>query len=170
VWFRYPTRKNDWILKGLNLKISPNETVALVGESGCGKSTIVSLLLRFYDVNYGKITIDGVDIKDYNLRQLRHQMSLVMQEPTLFNYSILENILYGESNASNSEVKEAAQIANALEFIDSKALLEGGQALDNSAVGLLRELERHEKEITEEIGAELYRMKLKSMKKIAKDE
>ena len=102
MWFRYPTRKNDWILKGLNLKINTQETVALVGESGCGKSTIVSLILRLYDVDYGKITIDGVDIRDYNLRQLRHTMSLVMQEPILFNYSILENILYGDSQATNS--------------------------------------------------------------------
>ena len=70
------------------MKIRPNETVALVGESGCGKSTIVSLLMRFYDVDYGKITIDEVDIRDYNLRQLRQAMSLVMQEPTLFNYTI----------------------------------------------------------------------------------
>ena len=68
VWFRYPTRKNDWVLRGLNLEISPNETVALVGESGCGKSTLVSLLMRFYYVDFGSITIDGVDIKDYNLR------------------------------------------------------------------------------------------------------
>jgi ABC-type multidrug transport system fused ATPase/permease subunit len=67
VWFRYPTRKDDWILKGLNLKIMPNETVALVGESGCGKSTLVSLILRFYDVSSGKITVDGIDIRDYDL-------------------------------------------------------------------------------------------------------
>lgn len=70
-------------------------------------------------------------------------MSLVMQEPTLFNYSILENILYGDSNASNSEIKEAAQIANALEFIDSKSLLEGGVAADTTATGLLKELEKN---------------------------
>ena len=108
VWFRYPTRKNDWVLKGLNLVISQNETVALVGESGCGKSTIVSLIMRFYDVDHGSITVDGVDIRDYNLKSLRHAMSLVMQEPTLFNYNILENILYGESNALNSEVLKAA--------------------------------------------------------------
>ena len=68
VWFRYPSRKNDWVLRGLNLHISPNETVALVGESGCGKSTLVSLLMRFYDVDYGYIKIDGIDIRDYNLR------------------------------------------------------------------------------------------------------
>jgi ABC-type multidrug transport system fused ATPase/permease subunit len=67
VWFRYPTRKTDWVLKGLNLKINPEERVALVGESGCGKSTMVSLILRFYDVDSGAIYIDGVNIKEYNL-------------------------------------------------------------------------------------------------------
>jgi ATP-binding cassette subfamily B (MDR/TAP) protein 1 len=77
VWFRYPTRKNDWILKGLNLKILPNETVALVGESGCGKSTIVSLILRFYEVNDGSILLDGVDIRDYDLVSLRQSLGLV---------------------------------------------------------------------------------------------
>ena len=78
MWFRYPTRKEDWVLKGLNLKIRPNETIALVGESGCGKSTLVSLLLRFYDVDDGKITIDGYDIRDYDLNSLRHALGLVM--------------------------------------------------------------------------------------------
>ena len=63
MWFRYPTRKNDWVLKGLNLVIRPNEAVALVGESGCGKSTLVSLILRFYDVDMGEILIDGINIK-----------------------------------------------------------------------------------------------------------
>jgi ABC-type cobalamin/Fe3+-siderophores transport system ATPase subunit len=171
VWFRYPTRKNDWVLKGLNLKIRPNETVALVGESGCGKSTIVSLVLRFYDVDYGKITIDGVDIRDYNLKQLRHQMSLVMQEPTLFNYSILENILYGEPQASNSEIEKAAQIANALEFIGSKNLLsEEEDANDRSAITAVKQFTQNERVLIQELGQELYRMKLKELKKIAKDE
>jgi ABC-type multidrug transport system fused ATPase/permease subunit len=122
-------------LKGLNLKINPRETVALVGESGCGKSTIVSLILRLYDVDYGKITIDGVDVKDYNLKQMRHAMSLVMQEPILFNYSILENILYGDSDASNSQVHEAAKISNALEFIESQEI----QSTDDTARGLLEQ-------------------------------
>jgi ATP-binding cassette subfamily B (MDR/TAP) protein 1 len=71
VWFRYPTRKADWVLRGLNLTINPNETVALVGESGCGKSTFVSLLMRFYDVDFGEILIDGVNVKDYNLHDMR---------------------------------------------------------------------------------------------------
>ena len=96
MWFRYPTRRNDWVLRGLNLEIRRNETVALVGESGCGKSTVVSLLLRFYDVEKGRILVDGVDIREYNLPQLRRMMGLVMQEPTLFNYTIIENVLYGQ--------------------------------------------------------------------------
>ena len=78
VWFRYPSRKNEWVLKGLTLKIQPRETVALVGESGCGKSTTVALLLRFYDVNHGEILIDGVNIKSYHLGDLRKAMGLVM--------------------------------------------------------------------------------------------
>ena len=77
------------------MKINAKETVALVGESGCGKSTIVALILRFYDANAGHILIDGVDIKQYHLGDLRKVMGLVMQEPTLFNYTIHENILYG---------------------------------------------------------------------------
>ena len=104
VWFRYPTRKEGFVLKGLNMTIQPNETVALVGESGCGKSTIVNLLMRFYDADFGDITIDGVNIKDYNLHSLRKYISLVMQEPHLMNVSILENILYGSLGAKNSEI------------------------------------------------------------------
>jgi ATP-binding cassette subfamily B (MDR/TAP) protein 1 len=78
VWFRYPTRKEDFVLRGLNVLINPNESVALVGESGCGKSTFVSLLMRFYDVDFGEILIDGVNIKKYNLHSLRKKISLVM--------------------------------------------------------------------------------------------
>jgi len=71
VWFRYPTRKEDFVLRGLSLKINPNEQVALVGESGCGKSTFVNLMMRFYDVDFGEILLDGVNIKEYNLHSLR---------------------------------------------------------------------------------------------------
>lgn len=78
VWFRYPTRKEEWIFKDFNLKIMPNESVAVVGESGCGKSTLVNLILRFYDPTEGEILIDGVNIKKYNLRQLRQRMGYVM--------------------------------------------------------------------------------------------
>lgn len=68
VWFRYPSRKNEWVFKGLNLKIHPNESIAIVGESGSGKSTLVNLVLRFYDPDQGEVLIDGINIKEYNLR------------------------------------------------------------------------------------------------------
>lgn len=102
MWFRYPSRKNEWVFKGLNLTINPNEAVALVGESGCGKSTLVNLLLRFYDPDFGTILVDGIDIKEYSLKSLRKQMGLVQQEPILFNYTVKENILYGEDQAKDS--------------------------------------------------------------------
>ena len=122
VWFRYPTRKNEWVFKGLNLKINPNESVAVVGESGSGKSTLVNLILRFYNPDHGEILIDGINAKNYNLKQLRGRMGLVMQEPTLFNYTIKENILYGNSFAKESEIREAAVVANAIEFIEGQSL------------------------------------------------
>ena len=78
VWFRYPTRKEDFVLRGLNLKINPSESCALVGESGCGKSTFINLVMRFYDPAHGKILLDGMDISTINLHSLRTAISLVM--------------------------------------------------------------------------------------------
>jgi ABC-type multidrug transport system fused ATPase/permease subunit len=104
VWFRYPTRKEDFVLRGMNLTINEGETVALTGESGCGKSTFINLMMRFYDPNFGDIYLDGKNIKDYNLHDLRNRVSLVMQEPLIFNYSIAENLLYSKLNASNSDI------------------------------------------------------------------
>ena len=92
------------LLNGLTFEIMPGESVALVGESGCGKSTFVNLMMRFYDPDFGEILLDGVNIKDYNLHELRKAVSLVMQEPIIFNYSILENMLYGKLDANNSEI------------------------------------------------------------------
>ena len=89
-------------MKNLNLTIEPGQSVALVGESGCGKSTFVNLLMRFYDVDSGEVLLDGINIKRIKLHDLRVAISLVMQEPIIFNYSILENILYGKSDATNS--------------------------------------------------------------------
>lgn len=132
------------MLKGLSLKINANETVALVGESGCGKSTMVSLILRFYDVDHGRILLDGRDIRDYDMAQLRKAMGLVMQEPTLFNYTIAENILYGNQHAFNSEIIEAAKAANALEFIESPTTF---GAFDDTAEALLREINLHKDEL-----------------------
>lgn len=78
VWFRYPTRKEEWVLRGLKLKVSAGESIALVGESGCGKSTFVNLLMRFYDADFGEVLFDGVNVKEYNLHDLRTAISLVM--------------------------------------------------------------------------------------------
>ncbi|CAH1394583.1 unnamed protein product [Nezara viridula] len=118
VMFSYPTREKVQVLKRLNLKIEAGKTVALVGDSGCGKSTIVSLLERFYLPNEGKILIDGNDINDINVRYLRSQMGLVSQEPVLFDMTIKENILYGlEDEVTMDKIIEAAKIANIHDFI-----------------------------------------------------
>ena len=117
VWFRYPTRLDQWIFRGLNLKINSNESIAIVGESGQGKSTFISLVMRFYDPEFGTVLIDGIDVKTMNVVQLRKRLGLVMQEPLLFNYSLAENILYGRLDASNEEILRATETANALGFI-----------------------------------------------------
>lgn len=122
MWFRYPTRLEQWIFKGLNLKINKDEIVAVVGESGQGKSTFINMVMRFYDPEFGQVLIDGVDVREYNVRDLRERLGLVMQEPLLFNYSLQENILYGKVQSSNEEIYQAAKVANALEFIESKDL------------------------------------------------
>lgn len=114
VWFKY---QNDWVLKNVNLTIPKGKTVALVGQSGSGKSTLVDLLPRFYDVNEGSITIDGTDIRESTLYDLRGLMGNVNQEAILFNDSFFNNISFGVKNATLEQVKEAARITNAHEFI-----------------------------------------------------
>ncbi len=109
--------EEHWTLKNINLTVSPGETVALVGMSGGGKSTLVNLLPRFYDVTAGKILIDGRDIRDYTLHSLRSAISVVNQHTFLFNDTILQNIAYGKPNATETEVIDAAKAANAHEFI-----------------------------------------------------
>lgn len=167
VWFRYPTRRNDWILKGLSMKISKNETVALVGESGCGKSTTVALILRFYDVNEGRILIDGVDIKEWDIVSLRKAMGLVMQEPTLFSYTISENILYGLPDATNTQIREASHIANALEFIESSQI---ANAFDEQAGSLLTEMQKNDTYLKKKMGEEKYEEAKKILEKVQKEE
>lgn len=116
--FSYPSRPDIEILKNFNLQINPGEKVALVGQSGAGKSTIVQLLMRFYDLQAGKITIDGKDTADMDVTSLRKSMAIVPQEVILFGGSILENIKYGNPDASDEEVIAAAVKANAMEFIE----------------------------------------------------
>lgn len=115
--FFYPTRPNQMILVGLSLKVDAGEVVALVGQSGSGKSTIVRMIERFYDPSKGSVEVDGVDIKCYNLRALRSHIAWVGQGPTLFAGTIHENIAFGKENATEAEIIEAATLANAHEFI-----------------------------------------------------
>ncbi|KAK4286055.1 hypothetical protein QN277_002666 [Acacia crassicarpa] len=117
VFFAYPTRPEQMIFRGLCLKVEAGKTVALVGQSGCGKSTIIALIERFYDPVNGTVCIDEQDIKSYNLRELRSHIGLVSQEPTLFGGTIQENIVYGKENATEAEMRKAADLANAHEFI-----------------------------------------------------
>ncbi len=115
VTFSYNENKNA--LKNISFKVKAGETVALVGHSGGGKSTIMNLILRFYDPNYGSITLDSHNISDLTIKSLRHSMSVVNQEVMLFDDTILENIRYGKENASEEEIINAAKLAEADEFI-----------------------------------------------------
>ncbi|XP_060175041.1 ABC transporter B family member 11-like [Lycium barbarum] len=119
VSFKYPTRPDVQILRDLCLTIRSGKTVALVGESGCGKSTVISLLQRFYDPDAGQISLDGIEIQKFQVKWLRQQMGLVSQEPVLFNDTIRANIAYGkdEGNATEAEIIAAAELANAHKFI-----------------------------------------------------
>jgi ATP-binding cassette, subfamily B, bacterial MsbA len=108
------------ILKGIDLTIEKGKTVALVGSSGAGKSTLADLVPRFHDVSGGELLIDGVNIKDYSLKSVRDQISIVTQEPILFNDTITNNIRLGKQDASDAEVAEAARVANAHHFITRK--------------------------------------------------
>ncbi len=114
IWFKY---QHDWVLKNVSLEIPKGKTVALVGQSGSGKSTLVDLLPRFYDVDKGKVTIDGVDIRETSLYDLRALMGNVNQEAILFNDSFFNNISFGVEGATMQQVEEAARIANAHDFI-----------------------------------------------------
>jgi len=119
--FAYPTRPDVLVARQFNLSVAAGETVALVGQSGCGKSTTVMLLERFYDPQSGKITLDGHDLKTLNVRHLRRSIGLVGQEPVLFSGSIFSNIargLHGET-PTTAQVEEAARLANAHTFIDT---------------------------------------------------
>jgi ABC-type multidrug transport system fused ATPase/permease subunit len=120
VSFAYPSRKDFYVLKNISFKVSKGDTLAIVGPSGAGKSTITSLLLRFYEPEKpGKILIDGKNIMNYSLTELRSQIAIVPQDVLLFGGTIKENIIYGKTNATMEEIKEAARKANALDFIEN---------------------------------------------------
>lgn len=107
VTFAYPTAPNRKILKNLSMKFDSNSVNALAGETGAGKSTVIQLIMRFYDIEEGRILIDGRDIKDYNLRSLRKKIGYVGQEPVLFDGSIRQNLMVGRPEATEEELIEA---------------------------------------------------------------
>jgi len=115
VWFAYG---NEMVLKNVSFSVSAGEAVAIVGPSGAGKTTILNLLLRFYDVKDGVIALDGTDIRDFTLESLIHQVSIVTQESILFNDTVRNNILYGNPQASFAEVIQCAKAAHAEQFIE----------------------------------------------------
>nr|VDD41363.1 unnamed protein product [Brassica oleracea] len=118
VHFSYPARPDEDIFNGFSLYIPSGATAALVGESGSGKSTVISLIERFYDPKSGEVLIDGVNLKEFQLKWIRSKIGLVSQEPVLFSSSIRENIAYGKDNATVEEIKAATELANAAKFID----------------------------------------------------
>ncbi|CAN8248117.1 unnamed protein product [Cochlearia groenlandica] len=118
VCFSYPARPKEEIFGGFNLMIPSGATAALVGESGSGKSTVISLIERFYDPSSGQVLIDGIDLKEFQLKWIRGKIGLVSQEPVLFSSTIMENIGYGKEKATVQEIEAAAKLANAAKFID----------------------------------------------------
>ena len=119
VSFRYPARPDALALDGFALDVAAGETVAIVGPSGAGKTTVFQLLLRFYDPQQGSIRLDGIDIRELALRDLRRATALVPQEPVLFSATVADNIRYGRPDASDAEVRAAADTASALGFVEA---------------------------------------------------
>lgn len=135
VTFAYPGETESPLLHDISFKAGPGQTTAFIGSTGSGKSSLVSLIPRFYDVTLGKILVDGVDVRDYNLKALRQKVGFVPQKALLFTGSIEENLKYGKSDADLEELDQAATVAQAKEFIDSREegyathLAEGGSNL-----------------------------------------
>ena len=120
VWFGYrshETNEVNWVLKGINLTIHKGQTIAIVGQSGSGKSTLVDLIPRYYDVQEGEVLIDGINVRDLGIHDLRQFIGNVNQEAILFNDSFRNNIAFGVENATQQQIEEAARIANAYDFI-----------------------------------------------------
>ena len=118
VSFRYPGTNGDPVLHDINLKINQGETLAIIGATGCGKTSLVNLLPRFYDATEGTVLFDGVDVKEYELNALREKIGYVMQKSELFSDTVANNIRWGNPEATMDEIKEAATIAQAADFIE----------------------------------------------------
>lgn len=118
VCFTYPARPTDHIFTHFSLSIPRATTAALVGHTGSGKSTVIALLQRFYDPQSGQVLIDGINLKDFQLKWIRSKIGLVSQEPVLFMGTIRDNISYGKDGATDEDIRGAAELANAAKFID----------------------------------------------------
>ena len=135
VTFAYPGETESPVLHNISFEAKPGETIAFIGSTGSGKSSLVQLIPRFYDVTLGKILVDGVDVRDFNVKALRHKIGFIPQKALLFTGTIAENIRYGKEDASIEELGKAADVAQAKEFIESKEekfdthLAEGGSNL-----------------------------------------
>ncbi len=135
VTFAYPGETESPVLKDISFKAKPGETIAFIGSTGSGKSSLVNLIPRFYDVTLGKILVDGVDVRDYQLKALRQKIGFIPQKALLFTGTIEENLKYGKSDATSEDLQAAADIAQAKEFIESRDeryqthLAEGGSNL-----------------------------------------
>ena len=117
VSFRYPGVQSGNVLSGVNFRVNKGETVAVLGATGCGKTSLVSLIPRFYDATEGEVLVDGVDVREYKLDELRHKIGFVLQKSELFSETIEQHIRWGDPDATDEEVKRAAEIAQADEFI-----------------------------------------------------
>src|SRR5690606_35316251 len=115
VWFAY--EGEEWVLRGVDFRIAPGESVAFVGHTGAGKTTIISLVSRFYDVQKGRVLIDGKDVRDYDQVDLRRHVGIVLQDPFLFSGTIRSNITLGDDSIPQDRVEEAARFVNAHDFI-----------------------------------------------------
>jgi ATP-binding cassette subfamily B protein len=115
---RFAYEEERRVLDGLSFAVGPGTRVGIVGTSGAGKTTLVSLLTRFYDPTDGQVLLDGVDLRDWRLRDLRDQFAIVLQEPVLFSSTIAENIVYGRPGASHEDIVAAARAANAADFVE----------------------------------------------------
>lgn len=120
VSFAYPGMDNENVIENFNLVINPGETIGILGATGCGKSSLVNLIPRFYDVTKGEVLIDDVNVKDYDLQVLRDKVSIALQKPEIFSTTIAENIAWGDSSADSEKIRQAADIAQATEFIDKR--------------------------------------------------
>lgn len=120
VSFAYPGMDNENVIENFNLVINPGETIGILGATGCGKSSLVNLIPRFYDVTKGEVLIDDVNVKDYDLQVLRDKVSIALQKPEIFSTTIAENIAWGDDSADIEKIRQAADIAQVTEFIDNR--------------------------------------------------